>query len=361
MNSWCLSEIGEDTIAYSDRSDFAANIEMAEVADTYELSAEAMLDLEKISTPDTKTIEDVCSLLNKQPEECIKSLLFKADEEYVLVLVRGDHEINDIKLKNLLGADQVELATSEETVSVLGSEVGSVGPFSIPAEVKIIADQAVKYVRNGAAGANETGFHFINVNVERDVEAITFADLRFIKEGDPSPDGNGTIQFARGIEVGHVFKLGTKYSDSMGSTYLDENGRSQSIIMGCYGIGVSRTVAAVAEQFNDDRGLVWPLDLAPYDAHVIPVNMKDDAQRLLAEELYSTLKKARYDVLMDDRAERPGVKFADSDLIGLPYRITVGKKAAEGIIELKVRKTGDMLEVHKDELVKTLQELSETN
>lgn len=356
-----LSEIGEDTIAYSDTSDFAANIEMAEVADTYELSHEDVLDLEKISTPDTKTIEDVCALFDKQPKECIKSLLFKADEGYVLVLVRGDHEINDIKLKNLLGADQVELATAEETVSVLGSEVGSVGPFSLPAEVKIIADQAVKYVRNGAAGANETGFHYLNVNVERDVDAITFEDLRFIQEGDPSPDGKGTIQFARGIEVGHVFKLGTKYSDSMGSTYLDENGRSQSIIMGCYGIGVSRTVAAVAEQFNDDRGLVWPLDLAPFDAHVIPVNMKDDAQRELAEELYGTLKYARYDVLMDDRAERPGVKFADSDLIGLPYRITVGKKAAEGIIELKVRKTGDMLEVHKDELVKTLQELSETN
>ncbi len=356
-----LSEIGEDTIAYSDTSDFAANIEMAEVADTYELSHEDMLDLEKVSTPDTKTIEDVCTVFDKQPKECIKSLLFKADEEYVLVLVRGDHEINDIKLKNLLGADQVELATAEETVSVLGSEVGSVGPFSIPAEVKIMADQAVKYVRNGAAGANETGFHFINVNVERDVEAITFADLRFIQEGDPSPDGKGTIRFARGIEVGHVFKLGTKYSDSMGSTYLDENGRSQSIIMGCYGIGVSRTVAAVAEQFNDDRGLVWPMNLAPYDAHVIPVNMKDDAQRQLAEELYGALKQARFDVLMDDRAERPGVKFADSDLIGLPYRITVGKKAAEGIIELKVRKTGDMLEVHKDELVKTLQELSETN
>ncbi|UTE71061.1 proline--tRNA ligase [Rossellomorea marisflavi] len=356
-----LSEIGEDTIAYSDTSDFAANIEMAEVADTYELSHEDVLDLEKIPTPETKTIEDVCALFDKQPKECIKSLLFKADEGYVLVLVRGDHEINDIKLKNLLGADQVELATAEETVSVLGSEVGSVGPFSLPAEVKIIADQAVKYVRNGAAGANETGFHYLNVNVERDVDAITFEDLRFIQEGDPSPDGKGTIRFARGIEVGHVFKLGTKYSDSMGSTYLDENGRSQSIIMGCYGIGVSRTVAAVAEQFNDDRGLVWPLDLAPYDAHVIPVNMKDDAQRELAEELYGTLKHARYDVLMDDRAERPGVKFADSDLIGLPYRITVGKKAAEGIIELKVRKTGDMLEVHKDELVKTLQELSETN
>jgi prolyl-tRNA synthetase len=353
-----LSEVGEDTIAYSDSSDYAANIEMAEVVDAYTVSTEEMLGMDKVSTPDVKSIEEVSSFLSVGKDQCIKSLLFKVDDEFVLVLSRGDHEINDIKVKNLLHASVVELASAEETKEVTGCEIGSIGPCS--SNVKIVADQAVKYIRNGVAGANESGYHFTNVNPERDFEVSQYADLRFIQEGDPSPDGNGTILFAKGIEVGHVFKLGTRYSDALGSSFLDENGRSQSVIMGCYGIGVSRTLAAVAEQFNDDRGLLWPKDLSPYDLHLIPINMKDEAQGTLSNELYDTFKENRYDVLMDDRAERPGVKFADSDLIGLPIRVTVGKKAGEGIVEVKVRKTGEMLEVHKDELLSKLQELFKT-
>ncbi|MFC7784335.1 proline--tRNA ligase [Rossellomorea sp. GCM10028870] len=355
-----LSEVGEDTIAYSDTSDYAANIEMAEVVDSYQKSDEDMLDLEKVSTPDSKSIDEVSSFLSMEKAQCIKSLLFKVDDDYVLVLSRGDHEINDIKVKNLLNASVVELATAEETKEFIGCEIGSIGPCSLDKEVRVVADHAVKYLRNSVTGANEGGYHFINVNPERDFEVSQYADLRFIQEGDPSPDGNGKIVFAKGIEVGHVFKLGTRYSDALGSSFLDENGRSQSIIMGCYGIGVSRTLAAVAEQFNDGNGLVWPTNLSPYDLHLIPINMKDDAQSKLANELYDSLKENRYDVLMDDRAERPGVKFADSDLIGLPIRITVGKKAGEGIVEIKVRKSGDMLEVHKDELLPKLQELFKT-
>ncbi|WP_201713818.1 proline--tRNA ligase [Rossellomorea arthrocnemi] len=353
-----LSEVGEDTIAYSDSSDYAANIEMAEVVDSYNESTEEMLSLEKVSTPESKSIEEVSTFLSVEKDQCIKSLLFKVDDEYVLVLSRGDHEINEIKVKNLLNAEVVELASAEETKEVTGCEIGSIGPISLP--VKIVADQAVKYIRNGVTGANEEGYHFKNVNPDRDFEVSRYADLRFIQEGDPSPDGNGTIVFAKGIEVGHVFKLGTRYSEALGSSFLDENGRSQSIIMGCYGIGVSRTLAAVAEQFNDDRGLVWPANLSPYDLHLIPINMKDEAQASLSNELYDSFKENRYDVLMDDRAERPGVKFADSDLIGLPIRITVGKKAGEGIVEVKIRKTGEMLEVHKDELLTKLQELFKT-
>ncbi|WGG47549.1 proline--tRNA ligase [Rossellomorea sp. DA94] len=353
-----LSEVGEDTIAYSDSSDYAANIEMAEVVDAYTQSTEEMHKMEKVSTPDVKSIEEVSSFLSVEKDQCIKSLLFKVDDEFVLVLSRGDHEINDIKVKNLLHASVVELASAEETKEVTGCEIGSVGPCS--SNVKIVADQAVKYILNGVTGANETGYHLTNVNPERDFEVSQYADLRFIQEGDPSPDGNGTIMFAKGIEVGHVFKLGTRYSDALGSSFLDENGRSQSVIMGCYGIGVSRTLAAVAEQFNDDRGLLWPTNLSPYDLHLIPINMKDEAQAALSNELYDTFKENRYDVLMDDRAERPGVKFADSDLIGLPIRVTVGKKAGEGIVEVKVRKTGEMLEVHKDELLAKLQELFKT-
>ncbi|WP_374056670.1 proline--tRNA ligase [Rossellomorea sp. FM04394] len=355
-----LSEVGEDTIAYSDTSEYAANIEMAEVVDSYTQSDEDILDLEKVSTPESKSIEEVSSFLSIDKAQCIKSLLFKVDDDYVLVLSRGDHEINDIKVKNLLNANVVELASAEETKALIGCEIGSIGPCSLDKEVKIVADHAVKYIRNGVAGANVGGYHFTNVNPGRDFEVSRYADLRFIQEGDPSPDGNGTIVFAKGIEVGHVFKLGTRYSDALGSSFLDENGRSQSIIMGCYGIGVSRTLAAVAEQFNDDNGLVWPTNLSPFDLHLIPINMKDEAQANLANELYDSLKDNRYDVLMDDRAERPGVKFADSDLIGLPIRITVGKKAGEGIVEVKVRKSGDMLEVHKDELLPKLQELFKT-
>ncbi|MEI2663856.1 proline--tRNA ligase [Rossellomorea sp. LJF3] len=353
-----LSEVGEDTIAYSDSSDYAANIEMAEVVDAYTESTEEMHEMEKVSTPDVRSIEEVSSFLSVEKDQCIKSLLFKVDDEFVLVLSRGDHEINDIKVKNLLHASVVDLASAEETKEVTGCEIGSIGPCSL--NVKIVADQAVKYIRNGVIGANESGYHYINVNPERDFEVSQYADLRFIQEGDPSPDGQGTILFAKGIEVGHVFKLGTRYSDALGSSFLDENGRSQSVIMGCYGIGVSRTLAAVAEQFNDDRGLLWPTNLSPYDLHLIPINMKDEAQATLSNELYDTFKENRYDVLMDDRAERPGVKFADSDLIGLPIRVTVGKKAGEGIVEVKVRKTGEMLEVHKDELLSKLQELFKT-
>jgi prolyl-tRNA synthetase len=351
-----LSDVGEDTIAYSDTSDFAANIEMAPVVAKYEKSSEAELPLEKVETINQKSIEDVSNFLNVNPAQCIKSLLFKLDDKYVLVLVRGDHEVNDIKLKNIFEAGSVELASPEEVNSVLACTIGSIGPIGI-SDVEIIADIAVESIVNGVCGANEEHFHYKNVNPNRDFQVTKFVDLRFIQEGDPSPDGKGTIVFAKGIEVGHVFKLGTRYSEAMNATYLDENGRTQPMIMGCYGIGVSRTLAAVAEQFNDENGLVWPVNLAPFDVHLIAVNMKDEAQAQLSEELYSNLKQSRFDVLFDERQERPGVKFADSDLIGLPLRITVGKKASEGIVEVKVRKTGEVYEVQKADLLTMVTDL----
>ncbi|WP_264737224.1 proline--tRNA ligase [Cytobacillus firmus] len=351
-----LSEVGEDTIAYSDTSDYAANIEMAPVIARYSKSNEEPKELEKAATENQKTIEEVSSFLNVAKEQCIKTLLFKADEKYVLVLVRGDHEVNDIKLKNLLEAAAVDLAGAEETKQILGCPVGSLGPIGVK-DIDIIADHAVEAIVNGVCGANEEGIHYIDVNSERDFNVTQYADLRFIQVGDPSPDGQGTIQFAKGIEVGHIFKLGTRYSEAMEATYLDENGRTQPMIMGCYGIGVSRTMAAVAEQFNDENGFIWPRSMAPFDLHLIPINMKDEAQAAVAEELYTMLKRDRYEVLMDDRQERPGVKFADSDLIGLPIRITVGKKASEGIVEVKVRKTGEMHEIHKDQLAEKIAEL----
>ncbi len=351
-----LSDIGEDTIAYSDTSDYAANIEMAPVEIKYAKSDSNPMVLEKVHTPDQKSIEDVSSFLSVTDQDCIKSMLFKVDEGYVLVLVRGDHEVNDIKVKNLLEASVVELATAEETKQVLGCEIGFLGPINID-KLTVIADYAVEAVVNGVCGANEAGYHYKNVNPERDFAVSQYADLRFIKEGDPSPDGQGNILFAKGIEVGHVFKLGTRYSEAMNATFLDENGRTQPMIMGCYGIGVSRTLAAVAEQFNDEKGLIWPNAISPFHIHVVPINVKDEAQVQLGDELYSTLKNAGHEVLIDDRPERAGVKFADSDLIGLPIRVTVGKKAAEGIVEVKIRETGESFEIHKDELLQKMKNL----
>ncbi|MGM9986520.1 MAG: proline--tRNA ligase [Bacillaceae bacterium] len=349
-----LSEIGEDTIAFSNESDFAANIEMAPVVVNYEKSNEAEAALQKIETPNQKTIEEVTSFLHLPVEKSIKSMLFKVDEKYVLVLVRGDHEVNDIKVKNVLGGTNVEMPTPEEASQVMGCTVGSLGPINCPSNVTIIADNAVASIVNGCCGANVEGFHYINANHGRDYQVSQFADVRFIQVGDPSPDGKGIIQFAEGIEVGHVFKLGTRYSEAMGATYLDENGKSNPMIMGCYGIGVSRTVAAIAEQFGDEKGLVWPFEVAPFHIHIIPVNVKNDEQRELAENLYQTLQAKGFEVLIDDRPERVGVKFADSDLFGIPYRITVGKKANEGIVEFKVRQTGESMEVSIDDLEATI-------
>ncbi|PEC49733.1 proline--tRNA ligase [Bacillus sp. AFS096315] len=332
-----LSDIGEDTIAFSNESSYAANIEMAPVVTNYEPSDEKLEEVQKVETPNQKTIDEVIEFLNLPIEKSIKSIIFKADESFVLVLARGDHEINDIKLKNYLGAHSVELATKEEVKELMNCEIGSLGPIGVKSDLLVLADNAIKGIVNGCCGANEEGYHYINVTVNRDYDVKDFVDLRFIQEGDLSPDGKGTISFAKGIEVGHVFKLGTKYSESMNATFLDENGKSNPIIMGCYGIGVSRTLAAIVEQYNDEKGIVWPKNLAPFDVHVITVNTKNEEQVNLADDIYKTLKEIGQDVLLDDRNERVGVKFADADLFGIPVRVVVGKKAAEGIVELKTR------------------------
>lgn len=348
-----LSEIGEDTIAYSTESSFAANIEMAPVVANYEKKAEDARNMEKVNTPDQKTIDEVASFLQMEKSDLIKSIVFKVDDKYVLVLARGDHEINDVKVKNFYQASVVETATAEEVQKVMGCSVGSLGPIGVPESVEIIADTAVEYLVNAVTGANEEGVHNINVNPSRDFNA-QYTDLRFIEEGDLSPDGQGVIKFAKGIEVGHIFKLGTRYSEAMGANFLDENGRNQPMIMGCYGIGVSRVLAAIVEQYHDENGIVWPKAVTPFDVHVIPVNIKNEAQASLAEEIYTELKNSGMAVLMDDRQERPGVKFADADLIGLPVRVTVGKKAEERIVEVKWRETGDMEEISVEELIQKL-------
>ncbi|MGR3206534.1 proline--tRNA ligase [Bacillus glycinifermentans] len=345
-----LSDVGEDTIAYSDQSSYAANIEMAEVLESAEAKNEDMKELQEVHTPGVKTIEELAAFLHVSSSDCIKSMLLKADDRFVLVLTRGDHEVNDIKVKNLLNAQTIEFASAEEVQEVIGTEPGFVGPIGLNADIEVYADFAVKAMANAAAGANKADYHYQNVNISRDAGNVTYADIRFIREGDPSPDGKGTIRFAKGIEVGQVFKLGTRYSEAMDATFLDENGRAKPMLMGCYGIGISRTLSAIVEQHHDEKGLIWPLSVSPYDLHILALNMKNDAQAELAERLYGEFKAKGYDVLFDDRAERAGVKFADSDLIGLPIRITVGKRADEGVVEVKIRKTGETFEVAAAEL-----------
>ncbi|KAB8138773.1 proline--tRNA ligase [Gracilibacillus oryzae] len=351
-----LSEIGEDIIAYSDTSNFAANIEMAPVNVPIEKSDEAVAELEKVDTPNVKTMQEVSEFLQLPVEKGIKSLLFKVDEQFVLVLSRGDHEINDIKLKHVLDAANIELASEEEAREILGAEIGSLGPINVDS-LEIIADHGVAAVVNGYCGANETGKHFMNVNPERDFKVSRYEDLRFIQEGDPSPDGHGKIKFAKGIEVGHVFKLGNIYAEKLGAAYLNEQGKQDIMIMGCYGIGVSRTIAAIVEQFHDENGITWPKEISPYHVHLIAVNPKNEEQMSLSESVYQKLQSNGMSVLFDDRKERPGVKFADSDLIGLPIRITAGKRANEGYLECKLRASGEQFDVHESELLEKINQL----
>ncbi|HWK23725.1 MAG TPA: proline--tRNA ligase [Ureibacillus sp.] len=355
------SEIGETVIAYSNESRFAANIEVAQVINNVVPSDIPMKSLEKVATPNVKTIEDVSAFFNIEETNCIKSLVFNIDGEFVVVLVRGDHQINPYKLRKVLNANSIYLATEEQVQELLGCQVGSIGPMKLPIDVKVVADYAIQSIRNGIAGANEDGYHYMNVTPERDFAISSYEDLRYIKEGDPSPDGQGTILFKRGIEVGKISKLGTSLSEKLKATYIDENGQSLPIVMNSYYLGISRLLAVIAENFQDDNGFVWPKHFSPYELHLIPVNTNDEVQLNLANELYNILTFYQFEVLFDDRDERAGVKFIDADLIGLPVRITVGKRASDGIVEVKVRNTGETFEWPKEELIDHLNEIFRTN
>ncbi|ALM56864.1 proline--tRNA ligase [Staphylococcus equorum] len=350
-----LSEIGEDTIVYSEQSDYAANIEKAEVLYHPNKKHEDVQPLTKIETPNVHTAQDLATFLNKPLDEITKSMIFNVDGEFILVLVRGNHEINDIKLKAYFGTDNVELATEDEIINILGAKPGSLGPV-FDKDIKIYADNFIQDLNNIVVGANEDGYHLLNANVDRDFEVEAYGDFRFILEGELLADSSDKAHFAEGIEVGQVFKLGTKYSESMNATFLNDQGRAQPLLMGCYGIGISRTLSAIIEQNNDENGIIWPKSVTPFELHLITINPKKDDQRELADQLYTQLKE-NYDVLYDDRKERAGVKFNDADLIGLPIRIVVGKNAAEGIVEVKRRDTGDSEDVHIDNLINYVNEL----
>ena len=364
LTSWMVS--GEDTIAYSSESSYAANLEMA--TDEYKPAGRVVTEEEvaRVSTPDCKTIDEVAAFLGLDESQTIKTLVYMADESPVVALLVGNDQLNEVKLKNHLAADFFDVASEDQVRQLLGAGFGSLGPVNLPEGVRIIADRKVQDLANAVVGANEDSYHLTGVNPGRDFTA-EYVDIREVREGEISPDGQGVLKFARGIEIGHIFKLGTRYSDSMNANVLDENGRAVPMIMGCYGIGVSRLLSAVIEQharlfvnktpkgeFRYAWGINFPKELAPFDVHLIPVNVKDEEALALTDQIEANLLSAGYEVLVDDRNERAGVKFSDSDLIGLPIRVTVGKKAAEGIVEVKIKATGDTIEVHADNLLETL-------
>ena len=339
-----MADSGEDAVAFCTSCDYAANLEKAEIVlskTTTEKEASSLLPLSEIHTPNVRSIQEVCSFLNATPDLVIKTMIYQADQNVVAVLVKGEHEINEAKLKNYLKADNLELATDDVILKATGAPKGFAGPIGI--KVRTIADQSLAGMANVIVGANKEDYHVMNANCGRDFQVSDYADLRFITEADVCPRCQSEIKFARGIEVGHVFKLGTKYSKAMHAVYLDKSGQEQLMIMGCYGIGIGRTVAAGIEQNYDENGIVWPMPIAPYHVIITPVNIADEKQAAAARDLYEKLQAQGIEVLFDDRDERAGVKFNDADLIGIPIRVTIGpKRLAEGKVEIKLRRGGEV-------------------
>lgn len=346
-----LADIGEDTIVYTDESDYAANIEKAECVAPLENNIDDMLEQEKIETPGVGTVKELAEFLNTDIELTTKTMVVKTDDGLKMIVLRGDQELNDIKVKAYFNSEIIEMATDEEIKTELNASPGSLGPVN--ASIPVYLDYQVGAMRNYPVGANETSYHILNVNHERDFEAEGISDFRFINEGEMVSDGSGAAKFMRGIEVGQVFKLGTKYSESMNFNVLDQNGRAKPVLMGCYGVGISRVLSAIVESHHDDKGIFWPKSVTPFDIHVITANTKDETITNTADELYNILSK-NHKVLYDDRNERAGVKFADSELIGLPVRIVVGRGAKDGIVEVKGRLDEESTEVQITDLTSYL-------
>ena len=354
-----LADSGEAEICYCTQCNYAADTEKAELH-PLESAPEELKEKEKVATPDCKTIQAVCDYLKAPVEKSVKAVAYTSAKGLILCFVRGDHEVNETKVVNTVGVPEIEMAPAEE-LAAAGTHGGYMGPCGLdPKKVIIVCDATVMNMHNFCCGANEEGYHWINVNPGRDFTPTYVADIRLMQEGDPCPHCGGTIAKARGIEVGQIFKLRDKYSASMGATILDETGKSIPMQMGCYGIGVGRTMAAAVEQNNDKDGIIWPAQIAPYHVLIVPVNIKDDAIREKAFSVYEELTKAGLEVLLDDRDERPGVKFKDADLYGFPLRITIGKKTLDkGQIEVRTRKTGETVLLPADDFTGTVRDMLE--
>lgn len=345
------SDIGEDTIVYCEKCGYSANIEKAQcIAEKCDDNGE-MKDYEKIHTPNSKTIEELTEFLKSNPKCFAKTLIYRADDKFVAVMVRGDRDVNEVKLANHLGAVEVELAAPADVIEITHAQVGFAGPIGI--DVDVLVDNEVANMKNFIVGANETDYHYINVNINKDFTPAFVGDFRNLTPGDECPHCHeGKVKVCKGIEIGHIFKLGKKYTEALECTYLDENGKKAVPIMGCYGIGVNRCIAAIIEQNCDERGIIWPMSVAPFKVIVVSANSKDASQVELADKIYNELKANGVEVLYDDRNERAGVKFNDADLIGIPLRITAGKKSGEGIVEFKERRSGEVTEMTPEDAVK---------
>ncbi|MFZ9163756.1 MAG: proline--tRNA ligase [Polynucleobacter sp.] len=340
-----IADTGEDAIVYCPNSDYAANLEAAESIALIAQRAAPKESMQKVATPGQKRCEDVAQFLKMDLIRTIKSLVLAVDQEtgpakLFMVLLRGDHELNEIKVNKIAGLGAFRFATDAEIQVACGSPVGYLGPVGLPTSVQVIADRTVANMSDFVCGANAEGFHLTGVNWGRDVPEPLVADVRNAVLGDPSPDGKGTVEICRGIEVGHVFQLGTRYSEAMKCTYLDENGKAQAMVMGCYGIGVTRLLGAAIEQGHDERGIIWPISMAPFEVVICPVGYdKSDAVREAANHLHQELLAAGVDVVLDDRGERPGAMFADWELIGVPYRVVIGERGLkEGQVEFQGRR-----------------------
>ena len=340
-----IADTGEDAIVYCPNSDYAANLEAAESVALIAQRAAPKESMQKVATPGQKRCEDVAQFLKMDLIRTIKSLVLAVDQEtgpakLFMVLLRGDHELNEIKVNKIAGLGAFRFATDAEIQVACGSPVGYLGPVGLPTSVQVIADRTVANMSDFVCGANAEGFHLTGVNWGRDVPEPLVADVRNAVLGDPSPDGKGTVEICRGIEVGHVFQLGTRYSEAMKCTYLDENGKAQAMVMGCYGIGVTRLLGAAIEQGHDERGIIWPISMAPFEVVICPVGYdKSDAVREAANRLHQELLAAGVDVVLDDRGERPGAMFADWELIGVPYRVVIGERGLkEGQVEFQGRR-----------------------
>ncbi len=342
-----VTDIGEDILVMCDSCSFGSNIEVAPVQ-AEEFEKEDKKEMELVETPGAKTIEDIVGLLKADISKTVKTLVYSVDGEIIFALVKGDRELNETKLRKLLKGNDVVLATEEDLKKVTDASFGSLGPVGV--DVKIVIDNEVANMSNFVCGANKTGYHYINVNLS-DFQVYRQGDIVNVREGDTCPHCGGRIYFKKGIEIGNTFKLGTKYSEALDLNYLDEENNLKPVYMGCYGIGVARCMAAIAEQKADEHGLVWSKEIAPFSVGITVINMNDEKQSSVALKLYENLNKEGIDVLLDDRDERAGVKFKDMDLIGIPYRITVGKKSSDGILEFKSRDGKIDTEVSSDKII----------
>lgn len=357
-----IADTGEEIIV-SCKCGYAANLEKAECVSPDKVvpsgrkagKKSELKELEEVETKNMKTVEEVGKFLKEKPDKFIKTLVYKTNGEPVIVMLRGDHEVNESKVKSYLGVNEIFLADEKTIEEVTGAPLGFAGPVGLKVKCKLLADYSVEGIVNGVTGANKKDYHLKNVNINRDYRVDEILDLRKAKEGDACPKCGKTLEFSRGIEVGHTFKLGTKYSKALRATFLDKDGKEKYFVMGCYGIGVSRIVAAAIEQSHDQNGIIWPLPIAPFQVLILPVNYEHEKMRAISNSIYKQLESAGYEVLMDDRDERAGVKFKDADLIGIPIRVTVGEKTlAKNIVEVKLRGEKEVREIEPDQVQKLM-------